>query len=1057
MPRLKFIWDKEEEKEEEKPGWLQRTRGIGELPELPASTKLKFTADVGLGIGAKATGGITLPEYKPLIEGLPMSKPEDKFPGFEMVEDTKLSAYTPQEKTLWNKVGDLLKGIPKIGGETPEAINARAQVSLNISQQTGIPATTVNQNLDKITKELGIRGIPTTGEFVSEVIKWPIIYAIVTNPVYTTIRIGEFLALTEGINKVGSLMGKWEYKFGAGKGVKDLLPEETNQFTKDVVGVAEFLGKAYLIGKFNKSVASLKLWDKFTKDLTSEYHLPQRVVISAKDAKLVTIDEFSKMGIKGEQVLSAREQGIDIEVPLTEVVKFADKPWWSSVKGFFGIKPYSEITTMFPTDIATAKPHAFGSLGEPATVLYGGLPVDKIAGEIMKYGKVSAEWVKGLTPDQIALIAKQLTPVLASEFLKAVEKPEAISKIGAEIPKELQPLAEEARKYEISKEDIIAEKDELMRIDEENRKSGFVKGTPISEEVALKQAINGLIEDKKSEIKITKTTDILTKERQNEVRKSTSFEDTFSKSKVPEVVYHGSQSEKIIKFEKRESSGIGIGAVAKAEGEAGFWFTSNKNEAKTIGNVIQAKLNMKNPLILEGDIYFNTQGTARLDAISEMEGEGKDSIIFIEPTTKQKWYFVPNKEQIVSQDFYAQATAGKAGAAIPVTEQPAVVAPVAEKAISEAGKEKAIYHVTTGVKGIGLGSLDPKGETRTVSFTTDINIAKNIQDTLILKTKIAKGDIGYQELRNIIEGKYPDGIGLFDEAFQQLESYYKDDLYKNPKYILEGLQRFEVFYENKNPDFTQVWVISPDKLKAIDIKNIKIKEATSKEGAIPWGEGKRVEGYEKEALGEPRLKEIRYLPEDITWKTPVAEKATAVPTTGKGKVSKIAGSIEAKSIEQGLTKGYGHLAEYTPIIIKEQAQKATDLINNNIDEARKIIRGDTALPEGLRGTALITAMEEHIKKTADGELASELASSPLVSGTSAAAQELRLAAERDPESPVKAIQDINKILNETIKKRYPGEVLSKAKTNLISKIKSEIKKANTSHSWQAFIESIRCT
>jgi len=193
----------------------------------------------------------------------------------------------------------------------------------------------------------------------------------------------------------------------------------------------------------------------------------------------------------------------------------------------------------------------------------------------------------------------------------------------------------------------------------------------------------------------------------------------------------------------------------------------------------------------------------------------------------------------------------------------------------------------------------------------------------------------------------------------------------------------------------------------------------------------------------------------------VVVEAPAPPVIGKGKVSKIAGSIEAKSIEQGLTKGYGHLAEYTPIVIKEQAQKATDLINNNIDEARKIIRGDTPLPEGLKGTALITAMEEHIKKTADGELASELASSPLVSGTSAAAQELRLAAERDPESSVRAIQDINKLLEERASKKFPGKILNKAKSDLSGKyqsqIKNEVKKANTSYSWQAFIESIKCT
>lgn len=191
--------------------------------------------------------------------------------------------------------------------------------------------------------------------------------------------------------------------------------------------------------------------------------------------------------------------------------------------------------------------------------------------------------------------------------------------------------------------------------------------------------------------------------------------------------------------------------------------------------------------------------------------------------------------------------------------------------------------------------------------------------------------------------------------------------------------------------------------------------------------------------------------------TPEAIVAAGEGVEGtEGKVSKIAGSIEAKSIEQGLTKGFGHLAEYTPIVIKEQAQKASDLINTDINEARKIIRGEMPLPEGLKGTALITAMEERIKKTADGELASELANSPLVSGTSAAAQELRLAAERDPASPVKAIQDINKLLDETIKKRYPGKILNKAKTNLVSKIKSEIKNANTAYSWKAFIESIQC-
>ena len=51
---------------------------LKEEEEEPFSFLNKYKAQVGVGIGATTTAGITLPEYKPLIEGLPMSKPEDK-------------------------------------------------------------------------------------------------------------------------------------------------------------------------------------------------------------------------------------------------------------------------------------------------------------------------------------------------------------------------------------------------------------------------------------------------------------------------------------------------------------------------------------------------------------------------------------------------------------------------------------------------------------------------------------------------------------------------------------------------------------------------------------------------------------------------------------------------------------------------------------------------------------------------------------------------------------------------------------------------------------------
>ena len=813
-----------------------------EEEEEPFSFLNKYKTQVGLGIGAKATGGISLPEtaeIKPLIEGLPISKPEDKPAGLfedpKMIESHKANfeywkLWLKELKESKDKIA-FLKGegksselievqkksdelIPYMYGEKGgKWLNAIAfsLYSVGLGYQladalvsSGFKVKGVKFNakqIEDLVKRAYNASDPETGKITS---------ALSDNDYYALKQINQFLKTTGRSPAAREMLEKIVEQTGG-----LTFQQQVNIFgTKLYAGLpADEIAKSIVaVGKVTAEM--VKGLDPVKVSQVTQALLNTSPALASAFLKAVEKPEGVKEVVEGKEPESIFKQELR-EIPI-EQIESVSPTFMEKVKEY---REQLEVTTPPPIEIIEPEYE-----GGKYRIVEGQHRIEalKQAGE-----KTIKSWVTLVDKEGFPLFKAKPTPAIPAEF---------------------EGLAEEARKYGISKEDIIAEKDELIKIDIENRKSGFVKGTPVSEEVVLKRAINGLIEDKKSEIKITKITDILTKERQNEVKKSTSFEDTFSKSKVPEVVYHGSQSEKIIEFEKKKSSGIGIGAVAKAEGEAGFWFTSNKGEAKAIGNVIQAKLNMKNPLILEGDIYFNTQGTARLDAISEMEGEGKDSIIFIEPTTKQKWYFVPNKEQIISKDFYTQA----------VTEKPAVV------------------------------------------------------------------------------------------------------------------------------------------------------------------------------------------------------EAPAPPVTGKGKVSKIAGSINVKSIEQGLTKGFGHLAEYTPIVIKEQAQKATDLINTNIDEARRVIRGEKPLPEGLKGTALITAMEERVKKTADGELASELASSPLVSGTSAAAQELRLAAERDPESPVKAIADINKLLDESAKKRRPGKILNQAKTNLISKIKSEIKNANTNQSWQQFIESIRC-
>lgn len=184
-------------------------------------------------------------------------------------------------------------------------------------------------------------------------------------------------------------------------------------------------------------------------------------------------------------------------------------------------------------------------------------------------------------------------------------------------------------------------------------------------------------------------------------------------------------------------------------------------------------------------------------------------------------------------------------------------------------------------------------------------------------------------------------------------------------------------------------------------------------------------------------------------------KAVKPQPTGGTTPSKIAKSIERKSIEQELTKGFENLAGYDKITIKEQAAMAAKVMKD-LGLARRIIRGEEPLPKGLRGTALITAAEARIKATGDAKLAYELANSPLVSRTSLAAQELRLAAERVPDSLTIRMRELKSLREAAVEKRTGKSVNESVKME-VGKIKKATEKtAPKKQDWSSFIKSIEC-
>ena len=173
-----------------------------------------------------------------------------------------------------------------------------------------------------------------------------------------------------------------------------------------------------------------------------------------------------------------------------------------------------------------------------------------------------------------------------------------------------------------------------------------------------------------------------------------------------------------------------------------------------------------------------------------------------------------------------------------------------------------------------------------------------------------------------------------------------------------------------------------------------------------------------------------------------------------GKTSKVAKSIEAKTIEKGLTQSFEGLAEYTPITIKEQAEMAANLINSNFDQAKRIINGQEGLPQGMRAGTLIKAMEDYALIHNDTKLALEVANSTLTSETSVHAQEMRTLAERNPDSVVAKIQEIKKARTENVEK---NRSIKKVKKETVNEIKKEIEKIKPKkETWASFVDSIKC-
>lgn len=181
-------------------------------------------------------------------------------------------------------------------------------------------------------------------------------------------------------------------------------------------------------------------------------------------------------------------------------------------------------------------------------------------------------------------------------------------------------------------------------------------------------------------------------------------------------------------------------------------------------------------------------------------------------------------------------------------------------------------------------------------------------------------------------------------------------------------------------------------------------------------------------------------------------KVNPIQGTGEVKTRTLAGGVEAQAIEKKLTKSFGDLPEYRQMNIKDQAQKAIDLMNNDYERAKRIALGNEVAPEGIHPESLFTAVEERATREGDVNTLKNLATqSSLTTEATTMGQRIRLLGERNPESPVMKIKEVKDSRENALAKK------GIKKGDVVSEIQREIK-ANVSKrpTWEEFINEIKC-
>lgn len=183
-----------------------------------------------------------------------------------------------------------------------------------------------------------------------------------------------------------------------------------------------------------------------------------------------------------------------------------------------------------------------------------------------------------------------------------------------------------------------------------------------------------------------------------------------------------------------------------------------------------------------------------------------------------------------------------------------------------------------------------------------------------------------------------------------------------------------------------------------------------------------------------------------------------VQGTGETMVRGLSEGVEAKAIENNLTQTFGDLPEYQQVSMAGQASKAAALIEADYDSAKAIAMGRKQPPKNLLPESVFVAVEKKALAEGDVDTLRDLAThSRLATEATTMGQRIRTLAERDPASPVGAIQEVQKARAADIASR--GQDISAKTAETVREIKQSMRSTAASSripAWNDFITSITC-